>query len=361
VDREQIAKAAVAAGIFVLAMAAVFSFWFVLPSMDTHNAAFAQGEEGAAGGEGMAGAPGGPGGEAGGMGAEPGMGGGMPGMGGEMGGGMPGMGGEMGGGMPGMGGEMGGGMPGAGGGGGAPSAAPAPPLEPSRANPFVPVDTPEPEDKFVTSQSTYGPKWDTIPLGYGVGLPQPELPQGAPVALPPNPSASADLIRISAIVWPADDVGAGAAGRAFATWEGPDGRTRLAKPGQELVVGDPVTEQAQRWRVVSIRDDRVILRNPRTGESVQKRTEARSRGERQYSGRRSLADDAASMGDETRVLPGRGTSLPGGTAGAAAGAAGGMGMGGEGGMGMGPEMGAGMGMMPGMPGGPAMMGAPGGR
>jgi len=336
VDREQMAKAAVAAGIFVLVMAAVFSFWFALPGIQGGNVAMAQDD--ASGGEG-GGPPGAPG-----AGGEMGAGGPPGGPGGAPGGPPGGMGGGMGGpgmGAPGMGGP-------GGGGGGAATAAPAPPLEPSRANPFAPIDIPEPEVRYVSSAATYGRDWSEIPLGYVSSLPAPEIPDAPAVVLPPNPSASADLVRINSVVWPADDLGGGAPGRAFATWEDPNGRTRIMKPGQTVTVEDELAETVQRWQVISIEPDSVTLRNPRSGATVTKRAEPRSRGERKYRGLRALSGEAADAQEDDRMLPGAARTLPSGTTGAATG--GGMsGMAGAGEMGMGAGMAPGMGMPGAMP------------
>jgi len=352
VDREQLARAAVAAGIFVLVVAAVCAFWFVLPGMQPANVAYAQddeagaadagappsagapaGEPGAGGPPGGAMGPGGPGGPPGGA-----MGPGGP-------GGPPGGGMEGGMGGPGMGGPGMGAAPGGGG-----TSAPAPPLEPSRANPFVPLDTPEPEVKFVTRATKYGPDWNALPIGYIKRLPPASIPAAPPQPLPPNPSASADLVRISSIMWPADDTSAGAAGRAFATWEDPTGRTRILKPGQTLRVEDRASERTQTWRVVSVEPDAVTLQNPTTGERVRKRAEPRSRQERVSHGRRTLAEHYREEQEAGRIISGEARDL---LLGAGTGGAGGGGMmapgmgGGEGGI-----MGPGGMPTPGMPGAP---------
>ena len=309
-DREQLARAAVAGGIFILALVAVFCFWFVLPSMQSGDVAMAQ-EEGAEAPPSEAGEapPSEAGGPPGGMPGGPpgGMPGGAP-------GGMPG-------GAPG---GMPGGMPG-GPGGGAPTAAPAPPLEPSRANPFAPIDTAEPEIKYVTSKPKYGHDWSKVPVGYFHSLPDPEIPPAPPVALPPNPAQLADLVRVSAIVWPEQDVGVGAGGRAFATWEDPSGQTRLAVPGSVVSAFHPLTRERQSWRVVGIEPEALVLRNQKTGETVKARAEPRSRAEQQYWGGKRLSEDLTAAEGDRRVLPGRGTVLPGGTGAGAAAPGGGMG------------------------------------
>lgn len=230
------------------------------------------------------------------------------------------------------------------------TSAPAPPLEPSRANPFVPLDTPEPEVKFVTRATKYGPDWNALPIGYIKRLPPASIPAAPPQPLPPNPSASADLVRISSIMWPADDTSAGAAGRAFATWEDPTGRTRILKPGQTLRVEDRASERTQTWRVVSVEPDAVTLQNPTTGERVRKRAEPRSRQERVSHGRRTLAEHYREEQEAGRIISGEARDL---LLGAGTGGAGGGGMmapgmgGGEGG-----TMGPGGMPTPGMPGAP---------
>ncbi len=338
--REKRAKAFVAAAVFALVVASVCLFWFALPSAQSGSVAYAQGAGGMAG-PGGAGAPPGaspppgiaPGGAPGGGGAmggpSMGGGGGAPAGGGAMGG--PSMGG--GGGAPGGGGAMGGGgMMGAGGN----------PLEPSRANPFVPVDAPEPQAKFVTSRTRYGPDWKQVPMGYFTDLPQPAVPSAPPTAIPPNPRPAADMVRVTSIIWPAGEVGAGAPGRAMAVWENADGESRVAVPGSELVVSDPVTHETQRWRVVGIEQEAVSLRNSDTGEQVRVRPQARSRAESRYWGARQVSGALSEAQQAGRVEPGRGLQAPGGTAGA--GGAGGMG---GGGMGMGGPPGGGGGAMPG--------------
>jgi len=247
---------------------------------------------------------------------------------------------------PGMGGP---GMGGGGGGAAAASAPPGPPIEPSRANPFVPLDTPEPEPRYVTSRTRYGENWDALPVGHMYRYPQPQIPSAPASPLPPNPSASADLVRLNSVVWPTADLGAGSAGRAFGTWEDHTGRTRILKPGQTLRVSDPITETSQNWRVISIEPDAVVLQNPRTGEQVRKYVEPRSRAERRAQGARALADDLRSRQEAGLIIRGEARDLPGG---ATSQPAGGMGMGGE----MGGEMGGATmkmpGAAPGMPAGP---------
>jgi len=318
VDREQRAKAVVAAGLFALVVVAVFLFWFVLPAMQGSDLAMAQG-----GGSAAPGPPGGgPGAAPGGMPSAPGAPGGAPG-----------------GGMGAPGGGMG--APG-GGGAAAPSSGAAvagggSPLEPSRPNPFAAVDVPTPEETFVTSRTKYGHDWKQVPIGYFADLPQPAVPAAPPAAIPPNPTPAADMVRISAIMWPSQDVTAGTPGRAFFTWEGPEGETKVATPGSEVYVTHPVSKETQRWRVTAIERDGVLLRNSSTGESARLRPQARTRAEKRYWGARRLSDDMGGAQERQEVLPGRGFEAPGGagSAGGAGAMGGGMGMGGAGGMGMG--------------------------
>jgi hypothetical protein len=149
-------------------------------------------------------------------------------------------------------------------------------------------------------------------------------------------------------MWPTDDTGAGAAGRAFATWEDPDGRTRIMKPGQTLRVADPATETSQSWRVISVEPDVVVLQNPRTGERVRKYVEPRSRAEKRFHSTNALTDDMRAQQEAGLMIRGEARDLPGG----AAQAAGGMGGGMLGGMGGAQTPGE---MMPGMPGNPGAM------
>lgn len=341
-DREQIAKVAVTTGLFALAILAVFAFWFVLPSMQGGDEAYAQG---APGGGAMA-PPGGPGSPpAGGM-APPGGPGSPPG--GGMGG--PSMGGGMGGGM----------MGGAPGGGGAAPAGGAPagggsfsgaPLEPSRANPFASIDSAAASTQtYQTRKTRYGPDWSRVPLGYLTSLPQPSVPPAPPAVIPPNPVSAASLVRVNAVVWPAQDTGAGSQGRAFAAWEGPDGVTRVATPGSQISVTDPATRRSQRWRVTGLKADSVQLRNVESGEETTLRVQGRSRAESRYSGARRLSGALTDTDERNASEPGAGATVlsGGGGGGAAGGMMGGAGMNGPGG---------GMG---GPGGGPGMMG-PGGR
>jgi len=259
--------------------------------------------------------------------------------------------GGMGGGMGGaMGGGMGGGM-GAPGGGAAPAAGggtfSGAPLEPSRANPFASIDSePAGAGQYRTHKTKYGPDWSRVPLGYMTSLPQPQIPAAPPVSLPPNPTSAANLLRVSAVVWPAQDTGKGAPGRAFATYEGPDGRTRIAVPGSQISVTDPATKRGQRWRVTGVKPDGLVLRNADTGEETSLRVQARSRAEARYYGAQRLSADMTNAQEHQRVEPGAGvTALGTAGGGAQGGAMGGMGAGGMGGMGgAGPMGGPGGGM-----------------
>ena len=250
----------------------------------------------------------------------------------------------------GAGGMMGGGAGGPAPGGGATSSAfSGAPLEPSRANPFIPVDAPDPLVKFYTSKTTYGYDTAKLPIGYLGALPSPEMPPAPPPAMPPNPTPLADLVRVSSIVWADQDTGAGAPGRVFLTYETPEGDTRMAVPGSRIFVEHPDTEEVQSWRVVRIEPQAAVVRNTRTGEETKVYPQARSRSEKRYWGARGLGEELTDDEQQQRVVPGRSTVLPGGSATSAAGAAGGMG-----GMGQGGQAGGGMapgGMMGGGPGG----------
>jgi hypothetical protein len=137
------------------------------------------------------------------------------------------------------------------------------------------------------------------------------------------------------VMWPQTDSGAGAPGRALATYEDGEGRTKLAAPGSVLRVTDPQSKESQSWRVQAIRPDSVVLRNQQTGEETVMRAQGRSRAEQRYFGARGLSGQFGAQTDG--VVPGRSTTIP------QEGAAGGGGMGG---------MMGGQGMMgPGGPGG----------
>lgn len=286
-DREHLARAAVAAGIFALVVAAVCGLWFVLPSSRGGSVAVAQEEPGAAGGA-EGGSP-----------SEPSAPGASPAAPGEASGG-PGA-------AP----------------AGAGSTAPVEtgtwslatsPLEPSRPNPFAPIDTPEAEVKFRTSAVRYGIDWSRQPLGMVTNLPQPNIPAAPPAPLPPNPTPLADMVRVSSVVWPQQDLGAGAPGRAFATYEDAEGRTRLAAPGGQIVVTNPDTRESQRWRVVGVEPEAVILRNSDTGEQTRMPVQPRSGAEKRYWGAKRMSDDLSQGTTDKRVVPGRGAVLPGGAA-----------------------------------------------
>lgn len=289
-DREQLARVAAAASVFVLVLAAVCAAWFVVPS--GHSGSVASAQDNMAGGAG------------------PGNGSAPP---------------------PGASGLEPGGPPGPGPGPGAgPGAAPAPgaaapaaasgawslstsPLEPSRPNPFATMDITE-EVKYVTARNRYGIDWSRQPLGTYTNLPQPIIPPAPPTALPPNPTPLADMVRVSAVMWPARDVGVGAPGRAVATYEDAEGRTRLAAPGGQIVVTNPATRESQRWRVVAVEPDAVVLRNADTGEESRMPVQPRSLAEQRYWGAKRMSDDLRQAQEAKRVVPGRGTVLPEGTA-----------------------------------------------
>ncbi len=169
-------------------------------------------------------------------------GGSMPMMGGGM-GGPPGMGSS----MPMMGGAGGAGAGAAAPGGGAAAAAPkkeVKPFEPYRENPFLPLQGGGP----VTPRwYRYGPRWTSAPIGLVLqGLPRPARP--APKAPPPPPAPIEKILRVSSIAW--------AGGQPMATYEMPDGKTGIVKPGE--FIGD--------WQVIEILRDRIKVRNRKTGQ-----------------------------------------------------------------------------------------------
>lgn len=284
-DREQLARVAAAASVFALVLVAVCAAWFVVPSGQHGSIASAQDNMAGPAGPESGAAP--PAGASGAPGAAP--------------------------------------PPGGAGAGGA-SALAGPwslstsPLEPSRPNPFAPLDLAE-EVKYVTARNRYGIDWSRQPLGTYTNLPQPLIPPAPPTALPPNPTPLADMVRVSAVMWPAREVGVGAPGRAIATYEDAEGRTRLAAPGGQIVVSDPSKHETQRWRVVAIEPDALVLRNSDTGEECRMPVQARSLAEQRYWSAKRMSDDLKQAQEAKRVVPGRGTVLPEGSTQATAGAA----------------------------------------
>jgi len=136
-------------------------------------------------------------------------------------------------------------------------------------------------------------------------------------------------------------VGAGAPGRAFATYEDPNGRTRIAVPGSTISVTHPETKEGQRWRVEAIEPDSMTLRNIDSGEQARMPVRPRTRAEQRHSGGVRMGEDLSEAADSEPplVLPGRAREM-GSSSGAAS-------AGGQQGAGMGGPMGGGMGMGPG--------------
>lgn len=189
----------------------------------------------------------------------PGGSGGAPGMMGRPGGmGGPGMMGPMGRGTPGMMGASGGamGVQGTTGGAGAQAApaAAAPkvvqkPLEPSRKNPFQPLapGATALEHVNLPGVRSYGLSWSRYPVGMTVtNLPRPTRP--GPQPLPPAPPAPQTFMRVSSIGW--------AGGQALASYELPDGKTGVVRPGDHI----------GKWVVTDILRDRIRIKDPKTGE-----------------------------------------------------------------------------------------------
>lgn len=153
-------------------------------------------------------------------------------------------------GMPGM-----PGMPGAGGAAAAPAAPAEPteivePLEVYREDPFAPLGGPAAAARAKMPWVTrYGINWQYQPIGvmFGAGgLPRPSRPPAKPAPSPPTPAEK--LLRVSSIAW--------SGGQAMATYETPDGKSGVLKPGE--FVGD--------WQVIEILRDRIKVRHRSTGD-----------------------------------------------------------------------------------------------
>ncbi|MGI5816675.1 MAG: hypothetical protein ACOX9R_01115 [Armatimonadota bacterium] len=157
------------------------------------------------------------------------------------------------------------------GGPGAPAAPPAPqgmvapPLEPSRPNPFAPRVGVAPEAAIaaILAAPRYGPDWSQLPIAERVGFVTPDIPDAPTPPLPRIDRAPDAALRITSILWDAT-------GQAIAAYEGPSGDTGELKPGDRA----PGTGMS----VQEITRTGVTLENPRTGE-VQ-RLELRPRTER---------------------------------------------------------------------------------
>ena len=231
---EQKAKALFAGGIALFVTGLVVLMLFVIPATQHSQVAVAQEE----------------------MAPEP-PGGGPPG--GEMPPGVEG--------YPGPGGGMPGEMPGAAGAAGA-AGAPAgtvitgaPPLEPSRPNPFAPRSAAAVAEAATVTATTYGPDWSRLPIAERVAFVTPEIPPAPTPPLPPLQAAPEDQIRVTSILWDAS-------GQAQAAYEDPDGDTGVLRPGDRI---DGLT-------VTGISRSGVTLHNQGTGETQQ--LELRPRAER---------------------------------------------------------------------------------
>lgn len=228
---------AIPGGVIALSAALAVVLLVVLPAVYSPQSARAQ-MGGPGGGPSAASPmPMGPGG-AGAPGGMPGPGMGMPGM-----GGMGGMGGPgaMG---PGMGMGMGVERP------AAPAQPAAPtevvePLEPYRENPFLPLEAAGRRERMPWVRS-YGWSMSRFPIAMAASMPRPSRPE--PKAPPPPPPPAEKFLRVSSIAW--------TGGQAMATYETPDGKTGVVKPGE--FVGE--------WQVVEILRDRIKVKHRKSGE-----------------------------------------------------------------------------------------------
>lgn len=212
----------IAGGLFLMVLAGVILFLFVMPAISGSGDAVAQ--------------------------AQP-PGGGMPG--GGMGGGMPS--GGMGGGTP------GGGMPGGGMGGdttGAAATTAAPmavesdsrKLEGSRANPFLPRGAVAGEDGTAGPpfRTRYGANWSQLPITYRLGFVRPRVPAAREVAPPQIVLPAADMV-VTSILWTQD-------GQAMAVYEA-GSKSGVVKPGDVV----------DTWQVVEIGRDYVVVADRESG------------------------------------------------------------------------------------------------
>jgi hypothetical protein len=120
-------------------------------------------------------------------------------------------------------------------------------MYPYRLNPFTPAEAGAEARGKMPWVRRYGLNWDRYPIGLQVvTLPRPERPALKPP--PPPPPAAERILRISSVAW--------TGGTAIATYETPDGRTGIVKPGD--FVGD--------WQITQILRDRVVVRNRNTGD-----------------------------------------------------------------------------------------------
>ncbi len=276
-----------AAGLLILAVAALIVVMVVVPALKggDGNVAVAQGPP-----PGMSGAPGGSGGAPG---------GGMPG-----GGGMPaGMGGGAGGGgMPSMG---AGGAPGAAG-GGAPAGAEVAPLEESRKNPFAPAAGAGLLSSGLPARLAFQPSRHTMPVGVfdqhafptkGPGGETIQVPAAAPSQRAGGPKAPPreEWMRVSGILNDPQ-------GRAMVILQSGQGQE-----GAVLQVGD----RWKGWRVESITKAQMILSREENGETRRRIIHLQTGGGGRRGGRN--APGTATPGDAAPAAGGQpGARRPGG-------------------------------------------------
>ncbi|MGD9495068.1 MAG: hypothetical protein AB7Y46_02035 [Armatimonadota bacterium] len=161
------------------------------------------------------------------------------------------------------------GMPGTAGGAAAPAPAPtgevitgAPPLEPSRPNPFAPrAAGAVAEAARAVAGFTYGPDWSQLPISERVAFVRTEIPPAPTPPLPPLAEPPETVIRITSILWDAS-------GQAQAAYEDEQGETGVLKPG----------DRTHGYVVIEIGRSGVVLEEQATGNRVE--LELRPRTER---------------------------------------------------------------------------------
>jgi len=125
------------------------------------------------------------------------------------------------------------------------------PMEPSRANPFAPVQARKGAGVEDYSAATaYGPNFSNYPITLRVPFPRPETPK--PEELAPKLPPEVEYRRLSAVLWAPD----GGVTAVLEMGEPPNVSSKIVKPGD--VFDD--------WQVVEIQNDRVILRNRSNGQ-----------------------------------------------------------------------------------------------
>jgi hypothetical protein len=171
-----------------------------------------------------------------------------------------------------------------------------PPLEGSRANPFLPTDIEagaEGVPAKVPYTTRYGANWHQLPITARLGFVRPRVPARAAVQPPAPSDEPAFDIVVTSILWTQD-------GQAMATYEGgPAGNRKggVVRPGD--IVGD--------WQVAEIWRDRVVVADRKTGkqQTVYLTTKAPSAA-------KPAAPKAPAAGTGTR--PGRRPGAPAGGA-----------------------------------------------